>query len=257
MMMSMPAVYITGRTAAPTAAYPILSIANLSRHFGALTVLESIDLKVASGEILGILGPNGAGKSTLFNLIAGVMPPSSGNILFRDRDIVHDKPWTRARAGIGRTYQIPKPFRQISTYENALVAATQGRRISVRDARDDVDAVMELTGLAPKAEMLARDLPLLDLKRLELAKALALRPKLLLLDEIAGGLTDGECDVLLDIIHKLNGQGTTIVWIEHVIHVLMRAVERLAVLNEGKIVAIGDPAAIMANPQVQQVYLGV
>ena len=222
-----------------------------------MIVLAGVDLDVQPGEILGILGPNGAGKSTLFNLIGGVLAPSSGTIAYMGRDVGMDRPWTRARAGLGRTYQIPKPFSRTTVFENVLIAATSGSRLSVSRARTLAAEVLERTGLSNQALMLARDLSLLDLKRLELAKALALRPKLLLLDEIAGGLTDGECDVLLDMLRGIHGAGTTIIWIEHVLHVLTRAATRLAVLNGGTIMATGDPATVLADPRVQEAYLGV
>jgi len=238
------------------AAAPILRLTGIAKSFGSLVVLKNVELSVIRGEILGILGPNGAGKSTLFNVIAGVMRPTAGLIMFDGQDIAHAKVWARARLGIGRTYQIPKPFRQMTVFEHALVAATQARRLSIGKAHADAAAVVDLTGLSDKADVWARDLSLLDLKRLEFAKALAVHPKLLLLDEIAGGLTDGECDVLLEIVRRVNEQGTTIVWIEHVIHVLARAVDRLAVLYDGAILAEGDPTSVLESNAVRQVYLG-
>jgi branched-chain amino acid transport system ATP-binding protein len=235
----------------------MLELAGLSRRFGALKVIDGLDLSVAEGDILGVLGPNGAGKTTLFNLILGVLAPDSGRMTYQGRDITRLRPWDRCRSGIGRTYQVPRPFAHMSVYENVLVAAAHGGRSSIRGAREWARHVVELTGLGHRLENSAGDLSLLDLKRLELAKALACRPKLLLLDEIAGGLTDPECDALLEIVRGARADGATIVWIEHVIHALRRIATRLAVLHGGRIIAVGAPDAVLADPKVREVYLGV
>ena len=233
-----------------------LRLDGLAKSFGAVTVLAGVDLTLESGEILGVLGPNGAGKSTLFNLIAGVVPPSAGRISYFGRDVAADRPWTRARAGLGRTFQIPKPFSRSSVFENVLIAATQGQQIGVRRGQEVASAVLQQTGLYAKRDVLARDLSLLDLKRLELAKALSVGPRVLLLDEIAGGLTDRECDALLAIVHQAHAAGAAVLWIEHVLHVLSRAASRLAVLSAGRILATGKPSDIMADPRVREVYVG-
>jgi branched-chain amino acid transport system ATP-binding protein len=235
----------------------MLELAGLSRRFGALKVIDGLDLTVAEGDILGVLGPNGAGKTTLFNLVLGVLPPDAGRISFQGRDITRRRPWDRCRSGIGRTYQTPRPFAKMTVYENVLVAAVHGGRSSIHRSREWARHVVELTGLGRRLETLAGDLSLLDLKRLELAKALACKPKLLLLDEIAGGLTDAECDQLLDIIRGARQNGATIVWIEHVIHALRRIATRLAVLHGGRIIAADTPAVVLADPRVREVYLGV
>lgn len=235
----------------------MLELVALSRHFGALRVIEGLDHRVEQGEILGILGPNGAGKTTLFNLIAGVLAPSHGRILFEGRDITRLKVWDRCRMGIGRTYQVPKPFTHMSVFENVLVAAVHGGRRRLRVAAGEVAEVIEFTGLAPRMRVPAGQLSLLDLKRLELAKALAQSPRLLLLDEIAGGLTDAECDSLLAILHSVHARGTTIVWIEHVIHALRRLATRLAVVHGGTILSSGAPDEVLADGRVKEVYLGV
>jgi branched-chain amino acid transport system ATP-binding protein len=235
----------------------MLVLDGLFRQFGGLKVIAGLDLAVAEGEVLGILGPNGAGKSTLFNLIGGVLPADAGRIVYRDRDITQMRPWDRCRIGIGRTYQIPKPFTHMSVFENLLVAAVHGSGLSIALARRQVDAVLELTGLLPHSALPAGRLSLLDLKRLELAKALAQRPRLLLLDEIAGGLTEAECDTLLAIVRQAHAAGTTVVWIEHVIQALRRIATRLAVLYAGSILADGPPDAVLADDRVKAVYLGV
>jgi branched-chain amino acid transport system ATP-binding protein len=234
----------------------MLELASLSRAFGGLVVIDRLDFKVERGEIVGILGPNGAGKTTLFNMIAGVMAPSGGRILFGNRDITRMRAWDRCRLGIGRTYQIPKPFTHMSVFENVLTAALHGGKMSLPQAKNEADAVLARLGLDHRAQIPAGRLGLLDMKQLELAKALALRPQLLLLDEIAGGLTEAECDVLLGRIGEIHRGGVTIVWIEHVLHALRRLVTRLAVLAGGNFIASGSPQDVLADQRVRQAYLG-
>jgi len=235
---------------------PILSLAGVSRRFGGLRVIEALNLTVRPGEILGVLGPNGAGKSTLFNLIAGVLPPNEGAIRFMGRDVTTMTVWSRRRLGVGRTYQAPKPFPHMSVFENVLVAATHGGGHTIPAGRRDAMAALELTGLVAHAARPAGALSLLNLKRLELAKAVASKPKLLLLDEIAGGLTDAECDDLLAILSAIHAEGATIVWVEHVIHALKRIASRLAVLHFGAIICEGAPETVLADERVREVYLG-
>jgi branched-chain amino acid transport system ATP-binding protein len=234
----------------------MLTLQSLSRGFGGLRVIDNLDLRVETGEILGVLGPNGAGKSTLFNLISGVLPPSGGRILLEGRDITTMKPWDRSRIGIGRTYQIPKPFTHMTTLENVLVAAVHGGKMSIARARAEADAVLHRTGLPHRAELPAGQLGLLDMKQLELAKALAVRPRLLLLDEIAAGLTEAETETLLTTIREVHAGGVTIVWIEHVIPALLRLVTRLCVLSGGGMLANGAPQDVLADTRVREAYLG-
>jgi branched-chain amino acid transport system ATP-binding protein len=241
---------------ASSAASPILEVHGLSRSFGGVRVIEKLDLAVAGDEIVGLLGPNGAGKSTLFNLIAGVLSPDAGSITYQNRDISRMKVWKRRRLGVGRTYQIPKPFAHMSVFENVLVGAVHGAGLSIRSARETTLDTLELTGLAGSMASPAGTLSLLDLKRLELARAIASRPALLLLDEIAGGLTEGECDALLSILAQVHARGVTIVWVEHVLHALKRLATRLAVLYGGQIIAQGTPEAILSDPRVKEIYLG-
>ena len=235
----------------------MLELSELSWRFGGLKVIDGLTLTVAEGEVLGILGPNGAGKSTLFNLIGGVLPPNAGRIVYQGRDITRLRVWDRCRLGIGRTYQIPKPFTHMSVFENLLVAAVHGGGMTIGKAKQAVDAVLEQAGLAHRSALPAGRLSLLDLKRLELAKALAQRPRLLLLDEIAGGLTEAECDTLLAIVRQVHAGGTTVVWIEHVVQALRRIATRLAVLHGGVILADGTPDAVLADDRVRSVYLGI
>jgi len=230
----------------------MLQLRNVTRGFGGLRVIEALDLDVGKGEILGVLGPNGAGKSTLFNLIAGVLTPSAGSIRYQGRELTRLKVWSRRRLGVGRTYQVPKPFAHMSVFENVLVAAVHGGGLSIPAGRREAEEALDLCGLGHVVARPAGALSLLDLKRLELAKAITNKPDLLLLDEIAGGLTDGECEQLLEILQKVHAAGATIVWIEHVLH----ALKRLAVLYGGAIIAEGPCEAVLENPRVREVYLG-
>jgi branched-chain amino acid transport system ATP-binding protein len=234
----------------------LLEVAGLSRSFGRLRVIEDLSLAVQPGEVLGIIGPNGAGKSTLFNLIAGVLPPTAGTIHLCGRDITGLSPWDRCRLGIGRTYQAPRPFTHMSVFENVLVAAVHGGRVGLRQGGRRAETVLELAGLAAHHARPAGELTLLDLKRLELCKALAVVPKLLLLDEIAGGLTEPECAALIDIVRRIQTPDMAVVWIEHVVQALRRVATRLAVLHDGGVLAEGAPDAVLANSRVQEVYLG-
>ena len=235
----------------------MLEITGLKKHFGALKVIDGVDLTVTRGEVLGVLGPNGAGKSTLFNLISGNLRPTAGRIVYDGADLGQQRPWTRTRAGIGRTFQVPKPFLHLSVFENVLVAATHGGGATIAQARPEANRILDLCGLTERSRTPAGELSLLDLKRLELAKGMATKPRLLLLDEIAGGLTDHECGALLAILDAIKSEGVTIVWIEHVIHALMRVATRLVVLADGTLIANGAPAKIMADPTVRDLYLGV
>jgi branched-chain amino acid transport system ATP-binding protein len=234
----------------------VLEIKRLAKRFGGLTVIDGLDLAVGGREILGIIGPNGAGKTTLFNLVAGVLQPSAGTIRYAGREIGGLKAWNRCRLGIGRTYQIPKPFAHMTVFENVLAAAVHGGGLGIRAARGRAEAMLDLTGLAADHGRAAGQLTLLDLKRLELCRALAVGPKLLLLDEIAGGLTDAEVDTLLGIIQRVHEKGAAIVWIEHVIRALRRLCHRIAVLHDGSFVTIGEPETVLADARVKTIYLG-
>jgi branched-chain amino acid transport system ATP-binding protein len=234
----------------------LLKLRGMSRRFGGLQVINDLQLDVAKGEILGILGPNGAGKSTLFNLISGVLPPDRGSVVYNGRDVTTLELWHRRRLGIGHTHQIPKPFSHMTAFENVLVAAVHGAGLSIHQGRREADDCLALTGLHKRSGLRAGRLTLLDLKRLELARAIAGRPALLLLDEIAGGLTEAECNTLLDILRVLHDQGVTIVWIEHVIHALTKLADRLAVLYSGSILATGTPQEVLADKRVKDIYLG-
>ncbi len=241
---------------APAAA-PLLELRQISRRFGALKVVDRLDLRVRPGEALGIIGPNGAGKTTLMNLISGDLGVNGGQIVFDGRDVTALPAAERCRAGIARSYQVPHPFVGLTVFENVLVGAVFGSGMTERAARPHARAVLERTGLADKADRLAGALPLLDRKRLELARALATRPRLLLLDEIAGGLTDHEVQALLATIRAIRAEGVTVVWIEHIVHALLAVVDRLVALDFGRKVTEGDPREVMADPAVREIYMGI
>ncbi|BDT70372.1 lipopolysaccharide export system ATP-binding protein LptB [Comamonadaceae bacterium OS-1] len=239
-------------------AVPLLSAQGLSKSFGAVRVIHEISFEVWPGEVLGVLGPNGAGKTTLFNLISGDVAVDGGNLRFRGEALKGgEPPFKRCRRGIGRTYQVPRPYSGMTTFENLLVAAMFGGMQSERVANDRCAAILDDCGLGDKANQLAGSLTLLDRKRLELARALASGPKLLLLDEIAGGLTDEESHALVQLVRRIRERQVTVVWIEHVLHALMAVADRLLVLNFGEKIAEGSPQAVMANPEVQRVYMGI
>jgi branched-chain amino acid transport system ATP-binding protein len=235
----------------------LLQLDDVSKRFGALTVAEAISFSVGEGEALGIIGPNGAGKSTLFNLINGTIAADSGTVCFAGADVTRMPPMARCLAGMGRTFQIPQPFEKLTVFENLLVAGSFGARRSEADAYERCAEILHDTGLIDKANVPAGGLTLLQRKRLELARALATEPRLLLLDEIAGGLTEGECLSLVATIRAIHAKGVAVIWIEHVLHALTSVVERLLVLNFGRVIGIGAPAEIMASREVKEIYLGI
>ncbi len=235
----------------------IIALDSVSKSFGALKVADAITFEVRAGEALGIIGPNGAGKSSLFNLITGNLAADSGSIRFLGEDVTRQSAMQRCLKGIGRSFQIPQPFGKMTVFENLLVAGAFGQGRSERAVEMQAAQILERTGLIARANVVADSLSLLERKRLELARALATDPKLLLLDEIAGGLTEGECRLLVRTIRDIHAAGTTIIWIEHVLHALTSVVERLLVLDFGKVIGIGDPTAIMASPAVREIYLGI
>ena len=235
----------------------LLQLTGVSKSYGALKAVDTVDLAVEGGEALAVIGPNGAGKTTLFNLITGDVAPSSGRVLFDGTDVTAMAPHGRSRLGIGRSYQIPHPFANMSVFENLLVGAIFGGRATERESYRRCSDVLRVTGLYDKANVPARMLTLLQRKRLEMARALAIEPKLLLLDEIAGGLTEYECGELVKTIREIHARGTTIVWIEHIVHALLSIASRLIVMNFGQILAQGAPREVMADARVREVYMGI
>lgn len=236
---------------------PILSLRSVCKSFGALKVADNVTFDVAEGEALGIIGPNGAGKSTLFNLITGNLRPSSGTVILEGVDVTRQSPMQRCSSGVGRSFQIPQPFGKLTVYENLMVAAQFGGHKDGAEAPAFCMNILERTHLAHCADVETGGLPLLQRKRLELARAMATSPRLILLDEIAGGLTEAECGELVDTVRGIHAEGTTIIWIEHVLHALTSVVTRLMVLNFGKLLMIGEPAEVMNSPTVREIYLGI
>jgi branched-chain amino acid transport system ATP-binding protein len=220
-------------------------------------VIDGLKFSVAEGETLGVLGPNGAGKTTLLNLIGGDARPDAGTIRFAGRDLGREPPHRRCRLGIGRAYQVPQPFGDMTVFENLIVAAAFGSQRHEKETYEGVVQILHQTGLEEKANRLAGSLTLLDRKRLELARALATRPRLLLLDEIAGGLTEQEAAELVAELRRIKALGVTMLWIEHVVHALIAVADRLLVINFGRKLAEGAPAAVMSDAEVRRVYLGL
>jgi branched-chain amino acid transport system ATP-binding protein len=235
----------------------MLEIKGLRKAFGSVIAADNIDLSVAAGEALGIIGPNGAGKTTLFDLIAGGLKPDAGQIYLNGRDITRARPYQRCIAGIGRSHQIPRPFENLTVFENLLVGAVHGGALAEREAARPCAEILDRVHLIARANTLAGTLTLLERKRLEMARALATNPDLLLLDEIAGGLTEGECLELIESVKQVHAGGVTIIWIEHIVHALLAVVGRLSVLNFGRKVAEGDPRQVMASEEVRQIYIGL
>lgn len=236
---------------------PILKLTNIARSFGSLVVIEDISLTMEPGQALGILGPNGAGKTTLLNMISGDLPLSKGSVEFDGHDVTNTSAEKRCHMGIGRTSQIPRPLIGMTVYENVLVGATYGTGSGEKGVQESCVAVLQQTGLLDRWNVLAGDLRLLERKRLELARALATQPTLLLLDEIAGGLTDHEVHELLDIINDIRAQGITIIWIEHIVHALMAVVDRLLAIDSGVTLIEGDPETVVNSEDFKAIYFGV
>ena len=235
----------------------LLALHAVSKSYGALKVTDNISLSVAQGETLGILGPNGAGKTTLFNLISGDTKVDAGRVVFKGDDMTAVPPHLRCRSGIGRSYQVPQPFSNMSVFENLVTAACFGGGETETQAWETAFEVLQQTGLIAFANQAAGSLTLLNRKRLELARALATRPELLLLDEIAGGLTEHEAQELVEELKRIKSTGVTMIWIEHVVHALLSVADRLFVVNFGQELAKGLPHEVMNDPEVKRVYMGM
>jgi branched-chain amino acid transport system ATP-binding protein len=234
----------------------ILKLSGVSKRFGALLAIDNLSMHLNAGEALGVIGPNGSGKTTMFNILTGITKADQGQVFFQGTEITHLRAFQRCRRGIGRSFQIPRPFAGMSVFENLLVGAAFGDGKPERSVYNRCVQVLEQTGLLAKANVRAGSLPLLDRKRLELARALATNPRVLLLDEIAGGLTEQECSTLIEEITRIRGRGVSIVWIEHVVHALLAVVDRLMVINFGKKIDDGDPQSVMASRAVKDLYIG-
>jgi branched-chain amino acid transport system ATP-binding protein len=233
----------------------LLEVQTVSRTFGATRAVDNVSFAVQPGELLGLIGPNGAGKSTLFNLIAGVMSPSGGKIALDGTDVTGWKSFDMARAGVARTFQIPKPYRQLSVIENVMISAFLRERSTV-GARELADVTLSDLGLTPYRDRPASELTVGLLKRLEVARALAMQPKLVLFDEIMAGLTPTEVGAMTEIVAGLPARGITVVWVEHVLYAIMKTATRMVVINRGSVIAQGAPAEVARDPAVVKAYLG-
>jgi len=234
----------------------VLVASGLHKRFNALVVLDGVNLSMRSNEAIGVVGPNGAGKTTFLSLLVGALAPSSGSVRFRGEDVTTLSAADRCRKGLVRTHQIPRPFGGMTAFENVFVAAANGNHFSRNEAYDRSIDALERTALIGLANRRAENLGLLDRKRLELARALATAPSVLLLDEIGGGLTDGEASELVEIVQGLRRSGLAIIWIEHIVHILLQVCTRLICMQAGKIIADGEPESVMADSAVIDAYLG-
>lgn len=234
----------------------ILVVNNLQKNFGRLKAVDELSFEVREGEILGMMGPNGAGKTTVFNLLTGVLKPDKGTVIFKGKNITHASPAKRCHLGIGRTYQIPCPFDKMTVFENLLVGAVHGGKLSEKRAREEASEILELIGMFPLKNHVSGELSLMNRKRLEVGRALATQPSLILLDEVAGGLTEVEVKQVLEIVKKTSKKGITIIWIEHILMMMSEGVDRLLVISEGRWLQCGDPKEVMSSEEVLKCYLG-
>lgn len=234
----------------------LLQARGLQKRFGSLVVLRDVDFHVAQGEAVGIVGPNGAGKTTLLSVLSGTFAGSGGTVRFQGQDVSDADAAHRCRLGIARTHQVPRPFGGMTVFENVFTAATHGGGFAQAEAYERAIDALKLCGMLDVANRKADTLGLLQRKRLELTRAMAADPRLLLLDEIGGGLTDGEAAQLVETIQSLHARGIAIVWIEHIVHVLLQVVSRLVCMDAGAVLAEGEPRSVLAHPRVVEAYLG-
>lgn len=235
----------------------ILEFKNVTAGYGRVQILHDLTFEVKKGEVFGVIGPNGCGKTTMFNALIGLITPTQGHIIFNGHDVTKMSANDRARMGIGRTYQVPRPFEKMTVYENILVAAVHGAGLSEKAARPKCVEALQLTGLYDKREVVSGTLTLLDRKRLEIARALGTQPILLLLDEVAAGLTEAEVVDVMKMVADLKAAGFSIIWIEHVIETMVNSTDHLMCMSDGTQLLIGDPLEVMNSKLVEEVYLGV
>lgn len=235
----------------------ILKAEDITKVFGGLIALKDVNFELAQDEILGLIGPNGAGKTTLFNVIAGALKPNKGRVTFKGNDITNRRPDQRCHLGIARTFQITKPFQNMNLIENVMVGSYFGNKgVSLSKAREKSEEILEFVGLSDVKGMEAKNLSIGNLKKLELARALATEPQVLLLDEVIGGLNPAEANEVVEIIKKVKESGVAIIMIEHVMKAVMGVSDRIIVLNYGEVLAKGTPQEISENPLVIEAYLG-
>jgi len=234
----------------------VLEANNLTKSYGGVRVVDDLSVSLAEGEALGVVGPNGAGKTTMLNLLTGIVRPDHGTVVFNGEDVSRRSPEERSRRGLARTYQVPRPFEGMTVFENVLVGGTYGRGKSEKASHELCARALDRASLLPRANVLAGSLSLLERKRLELARALATEPKVLLLDEIAGGLTEQEVLSLIETIKQLRAEGISVIWIEHIVHALLAVVDRLMAIDFGHLLIEGDPKMVINSPQVRDVYMG-
>ena len=239
---------------------PLLKVTSVTKRFGGFAALSDVSIDIRAGERFGLIGPNGSGKTTLINCIAGVFGLDAGAIVFRGEDVSALPAYRRTRRGIARSFQIPRPFKSMTVIENLMVAldfASVGHRLGAADRQRELMTLLERMGLGAKANSSSAELSQVELRKLELARAMAARPRLLISDEAMAGLSSSEIDEVLELLHAVNTDGVTIIMIEHIMHAVMRFSERVTCLDAGRIIAAGTPDQVMADKRVQEAYLGV
>lgn len=234
----------------------LMKFDHVDAGYGSVKILKDLSFEVYEGEVLGVIGPNGCGKTTMFNALIGLIPLMNGHLYFEGNNISHTPAATRCRNGMGRTYQVPRPFENMTVFENVLVAVVHGAGLSERQGCKVCREVLDLTGLSAKRDMLSGALTLLDRKRLEIARSLGTKPKLLMLDEVAAGLTDAEVRDVMKLVADLKSAGQTIIWIEHVIETMVQSTDRLLCMSDGHELLCGAPKTVMFSKEVEEVYLG-
>lgn len=234
----------------------ILNVTDLGISFGSNHVLKSVSFQLGQGEVLGVIGPNGAGKTVMLNILTGILRPTKGKIEYQGQEITGQDITERCRGGIGRTFQVPRPFEKMTVFENIMVGGVFGAGMTEREAKEKAVEVAETIGLSEKLGLFAGKLGLLDRKRLEIGRALATEPQILLLDEVGGGLTESEVGLIIDLVKTVKAQGVSVIWIEHIIRTMLEGTDRVLLLAEGVDVICGKPLEVMNSKEVSRVYMG-